>query len=109
MKAVQLAKKKQPNLKIEGPLQYDAASDPIVAKLKAPHSKIAGNINVYIFPNLNTGNIVYKAVQRTNKIVCIGPVLQGIKKPVNDLSRGASAEDIVYTIAVTAIQAEKKS
>ncbi len=109
IKAVQLAKKKQPDLKIEGPLQYDAASDLIVAKLKAPDSKIAGKINVYIFPNLNTGNIVYKAVQRTNNIVCVGPVLQGIKKPVNDLSRGASAEDIVYTIAVTAIQAGKKS
>lgn len=109
IKAVALAKKKHPDLKMEGPLQYDAASDPVVAKLKAPNSEIAGHINVYIFPNLNTGNIVYKAVQRTNNIVCVGPVLQGLKKPVNDLSRGASVEDIVYTIAVTAIQSEQES
>ncbi len=106
-KAVKLVHKKRPKLQIEGPLQYDAASDPFVAKLKAPDSEIAGKVNVYIFPNLNTSNIVYKAVQRTNNIICIGPVLQGLKKPVNDLSRGASPEDIVYTIAVTAIQSNE--
>ncbi len=106
IKAVQQVKKMRPDLNVDGPLQYDAASDPVIAKRKAPDSKVAGSVNVYIFPNLNTGNIVYKAVQRTNQIICIGPILQGLKKPVNDLSRGASVEDIVYTIAVTAIQAE---
>lgn len=108
VQAMQLAKQKRPDLMIEGPLQYDAAADSVVAQLKMPNSKIAGRINVYIFPDLNTGNIVYKAVQRTNNIVCVGPVLQGLKKPVNDLSRGASVEDIVYTIAVTAIQSEQE-
>lgn len=102
--ATQLAKKRRPDLCIDGPLQYDAAVDVKVAQLKAPDSPVAGRANVFIFPELNTANVVYKAVQRTNHILCLGPMLQGLRKPVNDLSRGASAEDIVYTIALTAVQ-----
>lgn len=108
IEAVRIVNHRKPDLMIEGPLQYDAATDPVVAQLKSPESKIEGMANVFIFPNLNTGNIVYKAVQRTNNIICIGPVLQGLRLPVNDLSRGASPSDIAYTIAVTAIQAEEK-
>ncbi len=93
-----------PGLKIEGPIQYDAAVDPEVAKIKMPESEVAGKATVFIFPDLNTGNNTYKAVQRSAGAVAIGPVLQGLKKPVNDLSRGASVTDIVNTVAITAIQ-----
>jgi phosphate acetyltransferase len=94
------------SLLIDGPLQYDAASVASVAKSKAPNSPVAGQANVFIFPDLNTGNTTYKAVQRSANVVSIGPMLQGLNKPVNDLSRGASVEDIVYTIALTAVQAD---
>ena len=103
--ATALAREKQPELPIDGPLQYDAASTLSVAKTKAPDSSVAGKATVFIFPDLNTGNTTYKAVQRSANVVSIGPMLQGLKKPVNDLSRGALVEDIVYTIALTAIQA----
>ncbi|BAC24326.1 pta [Wigglesworthia glossinidia endosymbiont of Glossina brevipalpis] len=106
--ATLIAKKSYPKLVIDGPLQYDAATVKSVAKSKAPFSEVAGKATVLIFPELNTGNTTYKAVQRSSNIICIGPVLQGIKKPVNDLSRGASIDDIVYTIAITAIQSIKK-
>ena len=104
-KATQLAKEQRPDLLIEGPLQYDAASVDTVAASKAPDSKVAGNATVFVFPDLNTGNTTYKAVQRSANVVSVGPMLQGLRKPVNDLSRGALVEDIVYTIALTAIQA----
>lgn len=103
--ATRLAQEKRPDLMIDGPLQYDAASVPSVAKSKAPDSPVAGRANVFIFPDLNTGNTTYKAVQRSANLVSIGPMLQGLRKPVNDLSRGASVDDILYTIALTAIQA----
>lgn len=104
-KATQIAKAKRPDLIIDGPLQYDAAAIASVAASKAPNSPVAGQATVFIFPDLNTGNTTYKAVQRSANVVSIGPMLQGLKKPVNDLSRGALVEDIVYTIALTAIQA----
>ena len=94
-----------PELCIDGPLQYDAAIDPTVAKTKLPDSKVAGQATVFIFPDLNTGNTTYKAVQRAANIIAIGPVLQGLNKPVNDLSRGCLVADIVNTVAITAIQA----
>lgn len=103
--ATQIAQQKRPDLVIDGPLQYDAATSASVAKSKAPDSAVAGRATVFVFPDLNTGNTTYKAVQRSAHVVSIGPVLQGLRKPVNDLSRGASVEDIVYTIAITAIQA----
>jgi phosphate acetyltransferase len=103
-KATKLAQQKRPDLIIDGPLQYDAAIMENVAKKKAPDSPVAGKANVFIFPDLNTGNTTYKAVQRSADLVSIGPMLQGMKKPVNDLSRGALVDDIVYTIALTAIQ-----
>ncbi|MBK4775479.1 phosphate acetyltransferase [Candidatus Pantoea edessiphila] len=99
-----IAQRKRPDLIIDGPLQYDAAIVEDVAKFKAPNSKVAGKATVFIFPDLNTGNTTYKAVQRSANLISIGPMLQGIRKPVNDLSRGASVDDIVYTIALTAIQ-----
>ena len=92
-------------LPIDGPLQYDAAIIPAVAKQKAPDSPLKGQATVLIFPDLNTGNTTYKAVQRSAHLLCIGPMLQGLNKPINDLSRGASIEDIIYTIALTARQA----
>ncbi|MFP3019431.1 MAG: phosphate acetyltransferase [Arsenophonus sp.] len=104
-KATYLAKIKRPDLVIDGPLQYDAAIMADVAKSKAPNSPVAGQATVFIFPDLNTGNTTYKAVQRSANLVSIGPILQGMRKPVNDLSRGALVYDIVYTIALTAIQA----
>lgn len=104
-KATQLAKAKRPDLIIDGPLQYDAAIMENVARKKAPNSPVAGKATVFIFPDLNTGNTTYKAVQRSADLVSIGPMLQGMNKPVNDLSRGALVDDIVYTIALTAIQA----
>ncbi|MDF7667852.1 phosphate acetyltransferase [Orbaceae bacterium ESL0727] len=102
--ATRIAQEKRPDLMIDGPLQYDAAVMPDVAKSKAPNSKVAGKATVFIFPDLNTGNTTYKAVQRSADLVSIGPMLQGMRKPVNDLSRGALVDDIVYTIALTAIQ-----
>jgi phosphate acetyltransferase len=106
--ATQIAKGLRPDLLIDGPLQYDAASIADVAAKKAPNSPVAGRATVFIFPDLNTGNTTYKAVQRSANVVSIGPMLQGLRKPVNDLSRGALVEDIVYTIAITAVQAEDK-
>ena len=103
--ATELVRQKRPDILVDGPLQYDAAVMPEVAAQKAPGSPVAGKATVFIFPDLNTGNIAYKAVQRSAKLVSIGPMLQGMKKPVNDLSRGALVDDIIYTIAVTAIQA----
>ena len=102
--ATRIAKEKRPDLIIDGPLQYDAAIMADVAKSKAPNSPVAGQATVFIFPDLNTGNTTYKAVQRSADLVSIGPMLQGMRKPVNDLSRGALVDDIVYTIALTAIQ-----
>ncbi|MDM1545700.1 phosphate acetyltransferase [Ignatzschineria indica] len=104
-KATKIAKEKAPDLLIDGPLQFDAASVLSVGQQKAPNSPVAGRATVFIFPDLNTGNITYKAVQRSANVVCIGPMLQGLAKPVNDLSRGALVDDIVYTIAITALQA----
>jgi phosphate acetyltransferase len=95
------------DLKIDGPIQYDAAVDANVAKLKLPDSEVAGSASVFIFPDLDTGNVAYKAVQRSSGAVAIGPVLQGLRKPVNDLSRGCSITDIVNTVAITAIQAKE--
>ncbi|WP_321344070.1 phosphate acetyltransferase [Breoghania sp.] len=95
----------RPDLKIDGPMQYDAATVESVARSKAPDSDVAGRANVFVFPDLNTGNTTYKAVQRSADVVSVGPMLQGLRKPVNDLSRGALVDDIVYTIALTAIQA----
>ncbi|MEQ5618053.1 phosphate acetyltransferase [Providencia rettgeri] len=103
--ATRLAQEKRPDLMIDGPLQYDAAVMADVAKSKAPNSPVAGKATVFIFPDLNTGNTTYKAVQRSADLVSIGPMLQGMRKPVNDLSRGALVDDIVYTVALTAIQA----
>lgn len=104
--ATRLVKEKNPELLIEGPIQYDAAIDPDVARAKLPHSRVAGKANVFIFPSLNAGNIGYKAVQRSSGVVAVGPILQGLNKPVNDLSRGALVDDIVNTIAITAVQAQ---
>ncbi|MDP6542619.1 MAG: phosphate acetyltransferase [Phycisphaerae bacterium] len=95
-----------PDLKVDGPMQYDAAADQGVGKAKMPDSEVAGQATVFIFPDLNTGNNTYKAVQRTADIVAIGPVMQGLKKPVNDLSRGCTVPDVVNTVAITAIQAQ---
>ncbi|TEW55603.1 phosphate acetyltransferase [Psychromonas sp. RZ22] len=103
--ATKIAQERRPDLLIDGPLQYDAAVMENVAKSKAPDSKVAGQATVFIFPDLNTGNTTYKAVQRSADLISIGPMLQGVRKPVNDLSRGALVDDIVYTIALTAIQA----
>ncbi len=103
--ATAIAQQTASDLLIDGPLQYDAATTASVAASKAPDSKVAGQASVVIFPDLNTGNTTYKAVQRSANVVSIGPMLQGLRKPVNDLSRGALVEDIVYTIALTAIQA----
>jgi phosphate acetyltransferase len=104
--ATKIARERRPDLLIEGPIQYDAAIDPVVARTKLPDSPVAGRATVFIFPDLNTGNNTYKAVQRSANAVAIGPVLQGLKKPVNDLSRGALVADIVNTVAITAIQAQ---
>ena len=103
--ATRLVREMRPDLLIDGPIQYDAAAIPEIARKKAPDSPIAGRATIFIFPDLNTGNTTYKAVQRSAKVVSIGPMLQGLRKPVNDLSRGALVEDIIYTIALTAVQA----
>ncbi len=105
--ATEIAKKMRPDLIIDGPLQYDAATTESVAKSKAPDSPVAGKATVLVFPDLNTGNTTYKAVQRSANVISVGPMLQGLRKPVNDLSRGALIEDIVYTIALTSIQAQQ--
>jgi len=106
--ATRIAQEKRPDLLIDGPLQYDAAAIESVAIKKAPNSPVAGKATVFIFPDLNTGNTTYKAVQRSANVISIGPMLQGLRKPVNDLSRGAMVEDIVFTIALTAVQATQK-
>ncbi|MEV3855286.1 phosphate acetyltransferase [Streptomyces sp. NPDC050095] len=104
--ATEIVKGARPDLKIEGPIQYDAAVEPSVAATKLPGSEVAGQASVLIFPDLNTGNNTYKAVQRSAGAIAVGPVLQGLRKPVNDLSRGALVQDIVNTVAITAIQAQ---
>ncbi|OZE29725.1 phosphate acetyltransferase [Rhodococcus sp. 05-2254-5] len=104
--ATAIVRERNPELLVEGPIQYDAAIEPSVAKSKLPDSDVAGRATVFIFPDLNTGNNTYKAVQRSAGAVAVGPVLQGLRKPVNDLSRGALVEDIVNTVAITAIQAQ---
>lgn len=104
--ATELVRERRPDLSVEGPIQYDAAVDASVAKTKLPDSAVAGRATVFIFPDLNTGNNTYKAVQRSAGAVAVGPVLQGLRKPVNDLSRGALVQDIVNTVAITAIQAQ---
>ncbi len=106
--ATELVRTRAPELLVEGPIQYDAAVDPTTAKAKMPDSPVAGRATVLIFPDLNTGNNTYKAVQRSAGAIAIGPVLQGLNKPVNDLSRGALVEDIVNTVAITAIQAARR-
>lgn len=105
--ATVLVKERRPDLAVDGPIQYDAAADAAVGASKMPGSKVAGKATVFIFPDLNTGNNTYKAVQRSAGAVAVGPVLQGLNKPINDLSRGALVRDIVNTVAITAIQAQK--
>ncbi|RIQ20325.1 phosphate acetyltransferase [Jiangella rhizosphaerae] len=107
--ATSLVRERRPELEVEGPIQYDAAVDASVARAKLPGSEVAGRATVFVFPDLNTGNNTYKAVQRSAGAVAVGPVLQGLRKPVNDLSRGALVRDIVNTIAITAIQAQTAS
>ena len=103
--ATDLVRSRRPDLLVEGPIQYDAAIDPVVGRAKLPGSEVAGRATVFVFPDLNTGNNTYKAVQRSAGAIAVGPILQGLNKPVNDLSRGATVPDIVNTIAITAIQA----
>jgi phosphate acetyltransferase len=103
--ATRIARQREPSLAIDGPLQYDAAAIASVGQAKRPGSPVAGHANVFIFPDLDTGNTTYKAVQRSAQVLSIGPMLQGLAKPVNDISRGALVDDIIYTIALTAIQA----
>jgi phosphate acetyltransferase len=105
--ATRLVRLRDPGLVVDGPLQYDAAAIASVGRSKAPDSPVAGRATVFVFPDLNTGNTTYKAVQRSADVVSIGPMLQGLARPVNDLSRGALVEDIVYTIALTAVQADR--
>ncbi len=107
--ATEIVREREPQLPVEGPIQYDAAIDPDVAAAKLPGSEVAGHASVFIFPDLETGNIAYKAVQRSSGATAIGPVLQGLNKPVNDLSRGCKVEDIVNTVVITAIQAQESS
>jgi phosphate acetyltransferase len=107
-RAAELVRDRHPDLKVEGPIQYDAAVDAGVARLKLPDSEVAGQATVFVFPDLDTGNIAYKAVQRSANAVAVGPVLQGLRKPVNDLSRGCTVPDIVNTVAITAIQAQQR-
>lgn len=107
-KATELVKQRRPDLKVEGPIQYDAAVDPEVGKKKMPNSDVAGQASVLIFPDLNTGNNTYKAVQRETGAIAIGPMLQGLNKPVNDLSRGCTVVDVFNTVVITAIQAQEQ-
>jgi phosphate acetyltransferase len=104
--ATKIVQERRPDLPVEGPIQYDAAVDLTVAATKLPDSTVAGRATVLIFPDLNTGNNTYKAVQRSAGAVAIGPVMQGLRKPVNDLSRGATVRDIISTVAITAIQSQ---
>ncbi|MFD2164397.1 phosphate acetyltransferase [Paradesertivirga mongoliensis] len=106
-RATEIVKEKRPDLKVEGPIQYDAAVDPVVGKQKMPNSAVAGQASVLIFPDLNTGNNTYKAVQRETGALAIGPMLQGLNKPVNDLSRGCTVDDIFNTVIITAIQSQE--
>jgi phosphate acetyltransferase len=106
--AARLARNMKPDLALEGPIQYDAAVDEVVAALKMPGSVVAGHATVFIFPDLNTGNNTYKAVQRETGAIAIGPILQGLRKPVNDLSRGCTVDDIINTVVITSIQAQHK-
>lgn len=106
-KAAELVRQRRPDLKVEGPIQYDAAVDPSVGKKKMPNSDVAGQASVLIFPDLNTGNNTYKAVQRETGALAIGPMLQGLNKPVNDLSRGCTVADVFNTVVITAIQAQQ--
>ncbi len=106
-KATEIVRQKRPDLKVEGPIQYDAAVDPTIGKKKMPNSEVAGQASVLIFPDLNTGNNTYKAVQRETGALAIGPMLQGLNKPVNDLSRGCTVADIFNTVVITAIQAQQ--
>ena len=108
-RATELVRAARPNLEVEGPIQYDAATDPGVGASKLPGSTVAGHATVFIFPDLNTGNNTYKAVQRSAGAIAVGPVLQGLNKPVNDLSRGATVEDILNTVAITAVQSAAPS
>jgi phosphate acetyltransferase len=105
--ATETVRRLRGDLKVDGPIQYDAAVDASVAKLKLPDSEVAGAATIFVFPDLDTGNVAYKAVQRSSGAVAIGPVLQGLRKPVNDLSRGCAVTDVVYTVAITAIQAQQ--
>jgi phosphate acetyltransferase len=105
--ATEIVRERRPDIPVEGPIQYDAAIEPTVAEKKLPGSEVAGRATVFIFPDLETGNIAYKAVQRSSGAVAIGPVLQGLRKPVNDLSRGCTVPDIVSTVVITAIQAQE--
>jgi phosphate acetyltransferase len=107
--ATDLVRKLRPDLKVAGPIQYDAAVDLQVGRAKMPDSEVAGQATVFIFPDLNTGNNTYKAVQRETRALAIGPVIQGLRKPVNDLSRGCTVEDIFNTVIITAIQAQGKA
>ncbi|NTS42310.1 phosphate acetyltransferase [Flavisolibacter sp. BT320] len=107
--ATAIVKQKRPDLKVEGPIQYDAAVDPVVGRQKLPSSEVAGRANVLIFPDLNTGNNTYKAVQRETGALAIGPMLQGLNKPVNDLSRGCTVDDIFNTVIITAIQGQEET
>ncbi|MFI5931630.1 phosphate acetyltransferase [Actinoplanes sp. NPDC051494] len=107
--ATALIRERRPDLPVEGPIQYDAAIDPAVAATKLPESAVAGKATVFVFPDLNTGNNTYKAVQRSANAVAVGPVMQGLRRPVNDLSRGATVKDIVNTVAITAIQAQARA
>lgn len=107
--ATEIVKQKRPDLKVEGPIQYDAAVDPVVGRQKLPKSEVAGKANVLIFPDLNTGNNTYKAVQRETGALAIGPMLQGLNKPVNDLSRGCTVDDIFNTVIITAIQSQDET
>jgi phosphate acetyltransferase len=106
-RATEIVRETRPDLKVAGPIQYDAAVDVGVARLKMPDSDVAGRATVLIFPDLEAGNVAYKAVQRSAGAVAVGPVLQGLRKPVNDLSRGCSVTDIVNTVAITAVQAQQ--
>ena len=106
-RATEIVKQKRPDLLVEGPIQYDAAVDPVVGRQKMPNSKVAGQASVLIFPDLNTGNNTYKAVQRETGALAIGPMLQGLNKPVNDLSRGCTVDDIFNTVIITAIQSQE--
>ena len=105
--ATEIVRQKRPDLHVEGPIQYDAAVDPAIGKQKMPGSKVAGQASVLIFPDLNTGNNTYKAVQRETGALAIGPMLQGLNKPINDLSRGCTVDDIFNTVIITAIQAQE--